>query len=57
MFSADSQTVVNSIVEILIKFLVSNSRYYHLGISKAVAQRRQVPLYCVHGIKKNNQLP
>lgn len=41
MYSGDYQNVINSREEVLIKCLVRNSRDSHLGISKAVAQRRQ----------------
>ena len=51
MYSGDYQNVIKSAVEILIKCLASHSRGYHLGIPKALAQRRQEG--CVHSINKN----
>lgn len=33
--------MINSIVEVLIKCSVSNSRHHHVGISKAISQKRQ----------------
>lgn len=55
MYSGDYQNVINSREEVLIKCLVRNSRDSHLGISKAVAQRRQKAVSTVY--RKSNWPP